>query len=323
MTTDPAVVVLSGGVGAARLLRGMVRAVDPARVTAVVNVADDVVLHGLHVSPDLDTITYTLAGEDNTDTGWGLRGETWQAMEMVRRYGGLDWFNLGDRDLGTHLYRTHRLGEGATLAEVTAEITRSWDIGAAIVPITNDRMETRVTVVDEGEIGFQEYFVRRHHDVAVTAVRFVGAEECSPTPGVLEAIARADAVVVAPSNPIVSIGPLLAVPGVRDAIASRREHAIAVSPIVGGRALKGPADRLMRELGMEPSVAGVAEVYAGLVGTLAIDTVDAASASAVEAAGLRCVVADTVMTDATVAADLSHTLLAAVTRAPTTDGESP
>ena len=264
----------------------------------------------LHISPDLDTVTYTMAGEDNTETGWGLRGETWQAMTRVQRYGGIDWFNLGDRDLGTHLYRTQRLNDGATLAEVTAEITAAWQLGLTLLPITNDRIETRVTVPSEGEIGFQEYFVRLRHDVSVESVRFAGAEQCAPAPGVLEAIGGADVLIVAPSNPIVSIGPLLAVPGIRSALTARRADAVAVSPIIAGKALKGPADRLMAELGMDASVNGVAEIDSELVATLVIDNADAALAADVEAAGVDCVVTDTIMRDADVAADLCRTILA-------------
>ncbi len=301
--------VLAGGVGAARLLRGLVRAVPAQEITAIVNTADDVVLHGLHVSPDLDTVTYHLAGIDNAETGWGLAGETWQALTMVRHYGGLDWFNLGDRDLGTHLFRTQRLLEGATLSEVTAEIAAAWGIELRLLPVTDDRIETRVTTVDEGEIGFQEYFVRRRHQVAVTEVRFAGAEACAPAPGVLDAIGSADALIVAPSNPVVSIGPLLAVPGVREALAARRDRAVAISPIIAGKALKGPADRLMVELGHDASVVGVAGLYRDLVGTLVVDRADAEHAPAIEELGMRCLVTDTVMHDPEVAARLCRTVL--------------
>ncbi|MBK5223753.1 MAG: 2-phospho-L-lactate transferase, partial [Acidimicrobiia bacterium] len=237
------VAVLAGGVGAARFLGGLVDVVEPPDITVVANVADDIELHGLRISPDLDTVTYTLAGATDAERGWGLAGETWQAMEGLRRYGGVDWFNLGDRDLGTHLYRTQRLADGATLTEVTGEIARAWGLALRLLPVTEDPVRTMVTVVDEGEIGFQEYFVRRHHDVAVTAVRFAGITAAAPAPGVLDALGSADVVVIAPSNPIVSIGPVIAVPGVRDAVAARRDHVVAISPIVGGKALKGPADR--------------------------------------------------------------------------------
>lgn len=304
------VTVLAGGVGAARFLTGLLEVVEPTDVTAVVNTGDDVVLHGLHISPDLDTVTYTLAGATDAERGWGLAGETWQAMEGLRRYGGIDWFNLGDRDLATHLYRTQRLSEGAGLAEVTAEIVRAWDLDLRVLPVTEDPLRTMVTVVDEGEIGFQEYFVQRQHDVAVSAVRFVGAEGCRPAPGVLAALADAERVVIAPSNPIVSIGPVLAVPGVRAAVEARRGDTVAVSPIVAGAALKGPADRLLRELGHEASVVGVARLYAPLAATLVVDEADADLAGAVEAEGVRCVVAPTIMRDAEAAAALGQVVLA-------------
>ena len=303
--------VLAGGVGAARMLAGLVQVVPPDDITVVGNVGDDLVLHGLHISPDLDTITYTLADQVDPDRGWGLRDETWQAMDMVGRYGGIDWFNLGDRDLGTHLYRTHRLSEGLSLSEVTAEITAAWQLGFRLLPVTDDVLHTRVTVTepDEREISFQEYFVQLRHDVPVRSVRFVGADEASPAPGVLEAILEADAVIVAPSNPLVSIGPLLAVAGVEDAIRSRRDHVVAVSPIVAGAALKGPADRLMVELGHEASVVGVARLYADLAATLVIDEADAALAPTVEAEGLRAVTTATVMSSPEIAAALGRTVL--------------
>jgi LPPG:FO 2-phospho-L-lactate transferase len=274
----------------------MVRAVPPSEVTAIVNVGDDVELHGLHVSPDLDTVTYTVAGAIDPDRGWGLAGETWQAMDALRRYpGAVTWFNLGDRDLATHLFRTHRLREGASLSTVSQEIADAWGLGLRLLPVTDDPLQTRVTVADEGEIGFQEYFVRRQHDVPVTSVRFEGADAARPAPGVLEAIRAATRLVVAPSNPIVSIDPLLAVAGVREAVEDRRDDAVAISPIIAGVALKGPADRLLRELGHEASVTGVARLYAPLVATLVIDEADADQAAAVEAEGVRCVVTPTIM----------------------------
>ncbi len=310
------IVTLAGGVGAARFLAGLVQVHDPRACTAIVNVADDVVLHGLSISPDLDTVTYTLAGEIDPERGWGLRGETWQAMESVRRYGGISWFNLGDRDLGTHLYRTHRLDEGATLSEVTAEIVRSWGLDLAVLPVSDDRVETRVVLRDgdaetpaAGEVNFQEYFVKRHHGVAVSSVRFVGCENARPAPGVLDALAGADLVVIAPSNPIVSIGPVLAVPGVRDALAARRARAVAISPIVGGAALKGPADRMLVELGHESSVVGVARLYRDLASVLVIDHADRDLASAVEQVGMRCVVTDTIMASPERAAALARTTI--------------
>ena len=323
------ITVLAGGVGAARLLRGMVRAVPASDVTAIVNTADDVTLHGLHVSPDLDTVTYTLAEAGNPETGWGLAGETWQAMDALERLGGSAWFRLGDRDLGTHLHRTGRLAAGAGLTAITAEITASWGLELTLLPMTEDRVATMMTLAptdgtrtpadrqaDEEasgqasrEVGFQEYFVRLGHSVAVESVRFDGASESLPGPGVLDALADADVVVIAPSNPIVSIGPLLAVPGIAEALRSRRADTVAVSPIVAGAALKGPADRLMRELGHEASVVGVARIYRDIAATLVVDTADAGLAAAVEAEGMACVVTDTIMSSPEVAADLSRRIL--------------
>jgi LPPG:FO 2-phospho-L-lactate transferase len=304
-----AVAVLAGGVGAARLLGGLVQVVDPAGITAIVNTGDDVELHGLHVSPDLDTITYTLAGVVNPDTGWGLVGETWQAMEALGRYGGPTWFNLGDRDIGTHLYRTHRLREGATLTEVTAEITAGWDLGLRLVPMSDDPVRTMITVVDEGEIGFQDYFVRRRHSVAATAIRFAGAEEATASPAALGALEEAERVVIAPSNPLVSIAPVLAVPGLREVVAGRRADTAAVSPIIAGTTVKGPADRLLRELGHDASVVGVARLYAPLAARLVIDEADADLADQVAAEGIEPVVAPTLMSGPAEAADLARVVL--------------
>jgi len=307
---------LAGGVGAARLLRGLVDVMAPADITAVVNTGDDIVLHGLHISPDLDTVTYTLADAGDTDRGWGLAGETWAAMEALERYGGHSWFRLGDRDLATHLFRTQRLTEHASLSEVTAAITQRWDVEVRLLPMSDDRVETRITIAGpvagtSVEVGFQEWFVGRHHDVAVEAVRFVGADEARPAPGVLEAIASADQVVICPSNPIVSIGPVLAVPGIEDAVADRRDDVVAVSPIVAGAALRGPADTLLRDLGHQASVVGVARLYAPLAATLVIDEADAHLADAVEAEGVRAVVTPSVMTGRAEAAALARAVLAA------------
>jgi LPPG:FO 2-phospho-L-lactate transferase len=303
------VCALAGGVGAAKMLRGVIRAVPPTDVTAIVNTGDDVVLHGLHVSPDIDTITYTLAEAINPETGWGLAGESWNAMGALERYRGLTWFRLGDKDLATHMYRTQRLRDGVALGAVTAEIARAWDLDLRLLPVTDDRLETRVTVDGEGEIGFQEYFVGRQHNVTVTDVRFAGAEAASPGAGVLEAIAEADVVLVCPSNPIVSIGPVLAVPGVRAAVEARRDASVAVSPIIAGTALKGPADRMLRELGHDASVVGVARLYRELAATLVIDEADRNLAPAVEDAGMRCVVAPTIMRSADDAAALARVCL--------------
>jgi LPPG:FO 2-phospho-L-lactate transferase len=316
----PRVTVICGGVGAARFLRGLVQAVDPAEVTAVVNVGDDSVLHGLEISPDLDTITYTLAGAIDPGRGWGLVDESWQAMEQVRRYASANgisahddigndaagWFSLGDRDLGTHLYRTSRRHAGATLSEVTAEIAVAWGLELRLLPVSDDPVRTRLATTDGRELTFQEYFVREQHGVPVRAVRVEGADAARPAPGVIEAIDGADVVVIAPSNPVVSIDPVLAVPGVRDAVIRARTRTVAISPIVGGVALKGPADRLLRELGHEASVTSIARWYTPLASTLVVDDVDAELAADVESLGIACVVTPTVMTTPAAAADLAR-----------------
>jgi LPPG:FO 2-phospho-L-lactate transferase len=319
------ITVLAGGVGAARLLTGMVRVVDPAEIVAVVNTGDDTVLHGLSISPDLDTVVYTVADAIDPDRGWGRRGETWRAMEALARFtpyrpegstAGGTWFNLGDSDLATHLYRTARLDEGAPLSAVTAEIATAFELGLRILPMTDDSVATRVTVLDpepdgvvSREVSFQEYFVGRRHGVPVTEIRFAGAENARPGPGVLDALAAADTIVIAPSNPVVSIGPIRAIPGIEEALMDRRDHVVAVSPIVGGAALKGPADRMLSELGHDSSVIGVARMYREVAATLVVDTVDEALAPEVEANGMRCVVTGTIMSDPATTAKLARTVL--------------
>lgn len=319
MTDPTTVAALAGGVGAARMLRGLADVIPPASITAIVNTGDDIVLHGLHVSPDLDTVVYTLGGGNDEKRGWGLAGETWTVMDALARYGGEAWFRLGDRDLATHLYRTQRLNEQASLSQVTAEIATTWSVHLRLLPMSDDRVETRVTVAETEsaesassvEIGFQEWFVGRRHAVTVESVRFRGAEAARPAPGVLAAIADADQVLICPSNPIVSIAPILAVPGVGEAVADRRNDVVAVSPIVAGAALRGPADRLLRDLGHESSVVGVARLYAPFASCLIVDEADAALAGAVEAEGMRCVVAPTVMRGRAEATALARTVLQA------------
>jgi LPPG:FO 2-phospho-L-lactate transferase len=298
------------------MLSGLIQVVPPRSITAVVNVGDDTVLHGLHISPDLDTITYTLAGLDNRETGWGMTGESWTVMEELSHLGGESWFRLGDRDLATHLFRTERLRLGDSLSAVTAAIAARRGIEVDLRPVTDDPVRTLLTVAEPTELGpagteiaFQDYFVRLHHAVAVSSVRFAGADDARPAPGVLDAIAQADRIVVCPSNPIVSIGPVLAVPGIASALIQRRDDVVAVSPIIAGVALKGPADRLMAELGGEPSVVGVARHYAPWVGTLVIDEADRSSTAKVEAEGIRCVVAPTIMDTPSRAAALAQLLL--------------
>lgn len=303
------ITTIAGGVGAARMLRALSMVVEPAEITAIVNVGDDLVLHGLHISPDIDTVVYTLAGAIDPDRGWGLVDESWQAMETLGRYGGATWFGLGDRDLGTHLYRTQRLADGASLSAVTTEIARAWGLDLRILPVTDDRLRTIVTLVDGGDVSFQEYFVERRHSVPVSAVHFDGAEAAAPAPGVLDAIADAGTIVLAPSNPLVSIAPVLAVAGVRAALRQRRDDVVAVSPIVAGAALKGPADRMLTELGHDASVVGVARLYRELASTLVIDAADADLADEVESLGMRCIVTDTVMRSPEVSRSLAATVL--------------
>ncbi len=323
---DPPVAVVCGGVGAARFLRGLIDAVDdPGSISAIVNTGDDCSLHGLEISPDLDTIVYTLAGAIDPERGWGLVDETWRAMESLARFEAVRpagsaaaprWFNLGDQDLATHFYRTARLAEGATLTEITDEIRRAWNVPIRVLPMSDDRLSTLVTVVDPDvpevgrEISFQDYFVRLRHGVPVASIRFVGTAALAG--GARRALTEASSVVIAPSNPLVSIGPIRSLEGVDLLLTERRERVVAISPIVGGVALKGPADRMLAELGHEPNVMGVAELYSPIASTLVIDTVDARHAAAVEAAGMRCVVTDTVMSNPGVARALALAAIAAL-----------
>ena len=308
-------VALAGGVGAARFLAGLVRVVPPEVVTVIVNTADDEEVHGLHVSPDLDTVTYTLAGAADPERGWGLAGDTHAVLDALDRYGEPTWFRIGDRDFATHLHRTARLRAGATLSEVTDGIRRSWGVACRLLPMSDDPVRTRIEVDGpEGpvELALQEWFVRERAAPAVRAVRFHGVERARAAPGVIEALAAADTIVICPSNPVISIGPILAVPGVREALAARRDRVVAVSPIVGGRPVKGPADRLMGPLGMEVSCVGVAAAYAQVCRTVVVDHADADAVPRLARLGVEAVVTDTLMVDARVAAALASTALAAV-----------
>jgi len=301
--------VLSGGVGAARLLRALSNVLEPRELTAIVNVGDDLVLHGLTICPDLDTISYTLAGLNNDELGWGLEGETWRVMDELEVLGGASWFRLGDRDLATHLYRSQRLGEGATKTDVARELCQKWGVAVALLPVTNDPVATVFDTV-LGELTFQEYFVRHHHDVVVRGVSVRGVAASSPTPEVLEALGASSTIIIAPSNPLISIDPILQVPGIGQILRDRRDDVVAISPIIAGAALKGPADRLLRELGHEPTCEGVARFYEGLIGTMVIDNVDAHHASAIEARGIKVRVTTTVMADPEDARRLVETVLA-------------
>jgi LPPG:FO 2-phospho-L-lactate transferase len=307
---DRRVTVLAGGVGGARFLQGLLDVVDPAAVTIVGNVGDDLEPFGLHVSPDLDTVLYTLTGRIDAEKGWGVRGDTPRALEQARALGAEAWFWLGDLDLGLHLARTELLRQGLRLSAATARLAAAMGLRATLLPATDDRLRTMITVPD-GEVDFQTYYVRRGHSDAVLRIRFDGAEAARPAPGVLEAIAAADIVVIAPSNPFISIDPILSVPGIRAAIAARRESVVAVSPIVAGQALRGPAAAMLSSLGHESSAVGVAGLYRSVAGALVIDRDDADAAGRVEELGLRPRVTETVMADAATRRALAAETLAA------------
>lgn len=291
------VTVLSGGVGGARFVRGLVDVVGPSAVTVIGNVGDDVEVLGLHVSPDLDSILYALAGVNDEERGWGRADETWNALESVAELGGDAWFRLGDRDLGLHLVRTEALRRGEALSTVTARLAEALGIETRILPATDDRLRSWIGT-EAGEFPFQEWFVRRGHRDEVDGVRFEGAETAGPADGVLEALSHSDLIVLAPSNPYVSIGPVLAVQAISDAITRRRVPSVAVSPLVGGRAVKGPAGRMLLRLAGGTDPVQVTSCYKRLIDALVIDEADAHGAPAVEQAGVRPIVTQTLMVDA-------------------------
>ncbi len=288
------IVALAGGVGAARFLDGLARVLPPEQLFIIGNTGDDAEIHGLHVSPDLDTVMYTLGGLANPDRGWGIRGDTFRCLEALGRLGGETWFQLGDRDLATHLYRTERLRQGGALSQVTAEIAAALGVRSLIVPMSDHPVRTWVCTAS-GELEFQTYFVKRRARDTVAGIRFQGADEAAPAPGVIEAIGQAEAIIVCPSNPFISIGPILAVPGVRDALRQKRERIAAISPIVGGRALKGPAAHMMKSMKMQSSAAAVAQLYADFAGVFILDELDHKQADQVEALDLRAVITNTIM----------------------------
>jgi LPPG:FO 2-phospho-L-lactate transferase len=296
------VVALAGGVGAGKFLRGLVRAVPPQDVTVVGNTGDDIVVHGLHVSPDLDSVTYWLAGVADRDRGWGRAGETFRATEELRGFGADGaWFGLGDLDLATHLFRTRLMAEGQTLSEATSAIAGRFGVQARVIPMSDDAVTTRIDAVDEvgraRDLHFQEYWVLRGARDQVKAVRYEGAEDARPAPGVVEAIAAADVVIICPSNPVASVDPILAIPGIRDAVAARLDRVVAISPIVRGAPLRGMADRLLPVVGVEVSAVGVAEHYQGLIGGFVIDRRDRDLSEAAASHCGRVRVTDTIMVD--------------------------
>jgi LPPG:FO 2-phospho-L-lactate transferase len=281
-------VALTGGTGGAKLIHGLSLEISPEELCIVCNTGDDFVLHGLHIAPDLDTIAYTLGGVADTEKGWGIRGDTFAALEWLEKYGGESWFKLGDRDLATHIARSQWLREGLTLAQVTERIGKSLGVKAALLPMSNDPVETKIQT-PAGEISFQEYFVKRRWKVEVSGVSYAGAETSRPAPGVLDALRAARGVIVCPSNPVTSIGPILAVPGIREALRETKAAVVAVSPIIGGRPVSGPADRLMTAVGMEVSAFGVAKAYADFVDLFALAPEDKNYRTRIEALGVKTV----------------------------------
>ncbi len=302
------IVVLAGGVGAARFIEGLVQVVPPRTITAVVNTGDDITLHGLHVSPDLDIVTCTLANLIDREQGWGIVGDTAECMSWLVKLGAPGWFKLGDRDLALHIRRTAMLNEGFTLSEVADSFRRSLGVAVHILPMSDDPVPTCV-LTDAGEVHFEEYFVKNRARNEVRGVRYAGAEQAKPAPGVLDLIAQAETIVIAPSNPVVSIGPILSLPGVRDAITASHAPVVTMSPIVGGAPVKGPAAPLMRAVGLDVSAVGAAQAYAGLLNGIVIDTVDAGLAPRIEALGVQVAITDTIMRGPAEKANLARVAL--------------
>lgn len=291
------IVVLAGGVGAARFLQGVIAAMTVRDLTIVGNVGDDTEVAGLHVSPDLDTVLYTLTGQIDEERGWGVRGDTARALDRARSLGHDAWFWLGDLDIGLHLARTEWLRSGVRLSAVTQRLGQALGLADRLLPVTDERLRTIIETRD-GDLDFQTYYVRHGHRHEVVGIRFEGADAATPAPGVVDALAGAAAILIAPSNPLISIGPILAVPGIRDALRSRTVPCVAVSPIVGGQAVRGPAADMMRALGHDPSPVGVADIYAGLIDAMVIDDVDAGFAAELDRRGMSVRPTDTIMRDA-------------------------
>lgn len=307
------ITALAGGIGASRLLVGLVKAMDPRDLTIIVNTGDDIVLHGLKISPDLDIVTYTLAGVVNPKTGWGFRNDTFAALDRLRAFGREAWFNLGDRDLATHIQRTALLATGATLTEVADSMRISLGVKSRILPMCDEAAPTLLDT-NEGVLHLQKYLVKLGAGPIVNAIRFTDIEKTRPAKGVVPAIESASAILICPSNPLISIGPILAVPGIRAALRERRSDVVAVCPLVGGKSLKGPSDKMMTELGYEASALGVAKLYADFAGTFVIDPADERDIAAIEALGIRTVVRPTIMHTAAQKTALAHALIAIVAR---------
>jgi len=288
------ITALGGGVGASKLLLGLYEVLAPSLLTIIVNTGDDIELHGLKISPDLDIVTYTLAGIVDSAKGWGVRGETFHALKRLAAYGRPNWFNLGDRDLGTHIHRTALLAEGHSLAQAAESIRAALDVKARILPMSNDRVPTTIES-DEGPLHFQEYLVKRGAEPVVKGIHFEGVEAARPAPGVLEAIREASRIIICPSNPLISIAPILAVPGVREELRARKSDVFAVCPLVGGKSLKGPSDKMLAQLGHQATALGVAKLYADFTSTFVIDPVDKKQAAAIGRLGMKVAILPTVM----------------------------
>ncbi|MGH9203601.1 MAG: 2-phospho-L-lactate transferase [Vicinamibacterales bacterium] len=304
------ITVLAGGVGAARFLQGLLAVHRPSDITIISNVGDDAEFFGLHVSPDIDIVLYHLAGLADEERGFGLKGDTFNVIDAISRYGYDTWFRLGDRDLATCITRTDLLRRGRTLSEATTEIASALLVPARIIPVTNDRLRTRIRT-DEGLLDFQEYFVRRRTEGHLREVVFDGAGKARPAPGVIEAITEARAIIITPSNPLVSVGPILSVAGLRDALKATPARVVAVSPLVGGRALKGPADRMLRDQGMEANAVSIARLYEEFLDVLVVDDVDKDLKPQIEALGVEVVVTDTIMASMDKKSALARTVIAA------------
>ncbi len=303
------ITALAGGVGASKLLLGLHDVMDPHDLTVIVNTGDDITLHGLKISPDLDIVTYTLAGIVDEAKGWGFRGETFHALERLARFGRINWFNLGDRDLATHIHRSAMLAEGKSLSDAAEAIRLALGVKTRILPMCDAPAPTMIDTA-EGELHFQEYLVKRRAEPVVRGIRFDGADKARPARGVLEAIRDADRILICPSNPLISIGPILAVPGIREALRARKESVVAVCPIVGGKSLKGPSDKMLAELGHEPSALGVAKLYADFSGTFVIDPADKKQADRIRNLGMKVEVISSMMRTRAQKCKLARSLLA-------------
>jgi LPPG:FO 2-phospho-L-lactate transferase len=303
------VTALAGGVGASKLLLGLHDVIDPRDLTVIVNTGDDIVLHGLKISPDLDIVTYTLAGIVDEAKGWGYRGETFHALKRLAMFGRVNWFNLGDRDLATHIHRSAMLAEGNSLSDAAESIRLALGVKTRILPMCDETVPTMIDTA-EGELHFQEYLVKRRAEPVVRSIRFAGSEKAKPAKGVSDAIREADRIIICPSNPLISIGPILAVPGIREALRRRKESVIAVCPIVGGKSLKGPSDKMLAEQGYEASALGVAKLYSDFSGKFVIDPVDKAQVERIRKLGMKVEVTPTVMTTRAQKRKLARALLA-------------